>query len=250
MWIFKAPTDYSEMRNKISTSVFWITLIETFTLTQVSSDFSKIMELLSFGTKFSIEGVELNIALLYLPFVISVIENIFKIHDVIGKSVNLRNKYTGSIIFYQYLKEFGIDKARKECKRMYLSNEKLRKTTYEHFYYHASSTNPLIDKHNIFMALDAWCWVWILVDNIAISIIFLIGSFLYYVFAHGSRELSLGLLICIIILILLTFFTLRIECAKYSVKEVKDSIKYDNEMGEGVKNKKFKEEIDNALQCK
>ena len=238
------------MRNKISTSVFWITLIETFILTQASSGFSDLMTLLSFGKNIKIDNVELNIALLYLPIIISIIENIFKMHDVIGKRVNLRNRYDGLIIFYQYLTEFGIQKTRNDCKKIYINDKELRDTIGKHFYSYTSSTKPIIDKHDIIMALDAWCWVWILIDNIVISLLFLIGSLLYTIIFHGSYWLVLGLLIFIILLIILTFFTLKFECAKYSTREVKNIIIYDNEQNEGKKNEELKEKIENALQCK
>lgn len=249
MWIFKAPTNYSEMRNKISTSVFWITLIETFILTQASSGFSDLMTLLSFGKNFKIDNIELNIALLYLPIIISIIENIFKIHDLLGKIIKLRDRYSGLVIFHQYLNEFGINKSRKECMKLYLNCKYLQKIIGKHFYYHTSSVEPKIDSHNIVMALDSWCWVWIIIDSMAISILFLIGSIIYSLFSSVSCFLFLGLIIYLMALFVIVVIILTKECAKYSIREVQDSIKFDNKNNKGERNKKLKKRINNALQC-
>lgn len=250
MWLFKAPANYGEMRNKISTSIFWITLIETFVLTQVSSDFSRLITWFSFGKQFEINNIELSIALLYLPAIISIIENIFKLHDKFGNIVKLSDRYSGSIIFHQYLKEFDINKTQKECRKLYLKNEMIKDIVNEHFYYHVSSTNPLIDSHIIIMALDAWCWVWILIDSIVVSLLFLLGSIVYSMVNQVSKGLFIGLSVYIVVLLILTFLTLKKECVKYTIEEVKASIKYDKEEKNNEKNNRFKERISDALQHK
>lgn len=249
MWLFEAPKNYTEMCKKIASSVFYITLIEVFILTQASSDFANIMVALSFGVQFKINEIKLNIALIYLPIIFSVLENIFKLHDLFGKIFNLRNKYSGSVIFYQYVKELYPDnkKSYKACKKIYLNNESLQKTVGNHFYTYASSTNPKIDAHYVHMALDSWCWVWILLDNIVISLLFLIVTILASFFITISKSLIWGLLIYIFNIIVIKFLLIKTYCKKYSIIEVKKCVKYDKDKNSEEMNNTLKEEIKNAL---
>lgn len=249
MWLFKSPKNYTEMCQKIASSVFYITLTEVFILTQASSDFANVMVALSFGVQFKINEIKLNIALIYLPIIFSVLENIFKLHDLFGKTFNLRNKYSGSVIFYQYVKALcpNNQKSYKECQKIYLKNKPLQDAIGNHFYTYASSTNPKIDAHYVQMALDSWCWVWILLDNIVISLLFLAIIVFASFFITISKSLIFGLLIYIFILIVIKFLLIKTYCKKYSIKEVKQCVKYDKDNNSGNMNNTLQKEIENAL---
>lgn len=251
MWIFESPKNYTEMCEKIASAVFYMTLIKVFILTQISSDFADLMVTLSFGVEFKINEIKLNIAIIYLPILFSVLENIFKLHDLFGRIFNIRNKYSGSVIFYQYVKELipNNKKSYKTCRKIYLKNETLQNAVANHFYIYASSANSLIDSHYIHMALDSWCWVWILLDSAIISLLFLIVTVFASFFTTISKLLIFGLLIYISILIVIIFLLLKTYCKKYSIIEVKKCVKYDEDNNFGNVNKILKKEIKNALYC-
>lgn len=250
MFLFECPKNYQDMRKKIATSVFFMTLIEIFILAQISQGFSDLMKSLSFNTETSIFEIKLYVSYIYLPFVFSVLEYIFKVHDCIGKIFRIRDKFSASAIFIPYTKYLKINtlKNEKELKKLYIDNEDMRKIIGNNFYYYASSTEPKIDSHNISMALDSWCWFWIFLDYTVISLIFLIVVIFTDIFSksiHFPKEIYIGFTIFLIIIILLTVLIIVFECKKYSDKEVEQIVKLLEK--DQKKKEEFIKEIENCI---
>lgn len=94
--------------------------------------------------------------------------------------------------------------------------EHRRKLMSQVFYQYASSTDPKIDKHAIYQALDWWSWYWVLVEMVAVLLP--TGAFLL-LFGSSSWPGLLLLGTCAaIIWILLPYF--RSHCSKHAVNEV------------------------------
>lgn len=251
MWIFDCVKNYSEMRVKISKALFCISLIEIFILAQISLDFSNILKTLSFNTETEILGVKIYIAYIYIPLVISILENIFCLHDKIGKIFKIRDTFNKKVIFLEYVKELNMKSLpNKKLLKIYSTDNKLQSAIGEHFYYHMSSTEPKIDKHYINMALTSWCWIWIVLDTIAFSLLIEISVIIFKACNYDvDKWFICGFAIYIAMLIVLLICILCIECKKCTINEIKKAIEYDKQHN-GEKNKKLEGIIKNALSNK
>lgn len=70
MWIFSTPKTYSEMVEKISKSVFALSLFGFYVLSCANEDFRLFLESISFGAKYEVFGIKLNLALFYIRYVL------------------------------------------------------------------------------------------------------------------------------------------------------------------------------------
>lgn len=248
MWIFECVKNYSEMRAKISKALFCISLIEIFILAQISPDFSDVLKTVSFNTETEILGIKIYVAYIYIPLTVSVLENIFSLHDKIGKLFKIRHIFSKKIIFLEYIKQLNINtkKTNKELIKIYSNNKELSSAIGNHFYYHVSSTNPKIDDHYVHMALTAWSWVWIILDTVAFSLLF---ELFIIIFKACDIRFILGFGIYILLLIILLFLILFCECKKCTINEIKKSVDYDKKE-KNEKNQELKGIIKNALSNK
>jgi len=223
MWLFISPSNYSEMRTKIASCVFVFSLIELFVFAQTSSSFSQILLKLSFNYTFTVAGVELYIAYLYIPVLLAVLENIFNLHDYTQRLFHIRERFEGKYMLSQYADCLGFDGVSgSETYNAYKDCPKLKKVFLSHFYSYASSVNPKIDKHYITSTLDAWCWFWIVWDSSIICILMLIMGILLPVISE-IRVSSRFLIMMLVLLLASSVLEMLImrECKKRSETEIK-----------------------------
>ena len=97
------------------------------------------------------------------------------------------------------------------------------------FYRYASSTDPKIDKHLIYEALDWWSWYWALVESIAI----LGTTALILAILGGYSETAMLAIGCVVMLVVLPFF--RRHCARYAAREVDEILADDARKGAVLK---------------
>lgn len=249
MWLFTSPSNYSEMRTKISSCVFVFSLIELFVFAQTSTSFNQILLKLSFNYTFKVIGMELHIAYFYIPILLAVMENIFNLHDFTQKPFHIRERFEGKYMLAQYATCLGLEKVeRSETYKAYKDCPKLKKEFLNHFYSYASSTNPKIDKHYISTTLDAWCWFWIVWDSSIISILMLTAGLILPVFSEIS--VSFNFLIVMSLLVLVSFVLEALimkECRKRSEAEIKAIFSIDNKQ---ESREKIKVLLKNALYLK
>lgn len=252
MWLFDAPKTYTEMCKKIAQAVFCVTLVGLFVLSQISSDFAGVMKIISFNTESEVIGIKLYIAYIYVPIAVSIIENIFKLHDKIQKIFELRTIFEGHVLFKAYIHALGLKNPHdKNICKIYRNNKKIRKTCLDHFYYYVSDVGPKIDAHDVHMALDAWCWVWILLDCIVVSVILCVVTVVLKLWVWDiNKWLIIGLIIYSAVLAGMLLLQLMTTCKKYTKKEVLAAVKADELEGNGALNDKVKKEIKNALHNK
>lgn len=215
MWIFYSPKDYSEMVEKISKCVFVITALLLFFVSCISSTFRAFIEKISFNAKAKIFDVELNLALFYIPIIAGILEHMFKIHDLVSNLLNIRKTYDRKIIVASILKKIN-----KEDKEKELDDSKVYQIMEDCFYKYASSTKPQIDQHSIILALNEWCWFWILLDTLIVS--FIVGLF----FSVSSQSWK-ALLLTIALLDIICLFMIGVETKmeKYTYAEVNEIFK-------------------------
>ena len=98
MWIFKSIKNYEEMVDKIANSVFVISTILLFLLSQANDGFFAILEKMSFGAYVEIFNLKLHLAVFYIPFIMGVLEHAFKIHDKFSSILGIRKKYDKNVV--------------------------------------------------------------------------------------------------------------------------------------------------------
>lgn len=248
MWLFECSKTYAEMRQKIAHAVFYISLIEVFVLAQISSEFSEVLKTLSFNTETEIFDIKLYVAYIYLPLVFSVLENMFRAHDKIQKIFGIRKRFDKKVIFVEYINQLGINFDKNNLKKLYAiydKEEDLESAINRHFYYYVSGTNPKIDEHYVHMALTSWCWVWIVLDSIVITLFLTLLSFLWKVGFNFVFGMSIFMIIQVIILITL----LKTECKNHTRNEIERAVKKDKS-DKGAYNNELKDVILNALSNK
>lgn len=230
MWIFSTPKNYSEMVEKISKSVFVLSLFGLYVLSCVNEDFRLFLESISFGAKYEVCGLKLNLALFYVPLCVGMIEHIFKIHDKLASLLKIRFNYDKNIIIKGFLKHAIIERDLDSADRDTI-NSLMSKV----FYKYASSTKPAIDEHSIILTLNEWCWYWIMLDSALILL--LVGvPFLVIKWSWTNLVLLVASLIILSVILLL-------------IK--KQTVRYTNmEIAEIWRSKERQEEIINALQDK
>lgn len=234
MWIFDSPKNYSEMVEKIAKSTFVISLFLLYFLTCMNSEFNSFMTQISFNVEYEFIGIKLNLALLYLPLLIGIAEHIFKLHDKISTLFGIRNRYDKYVIAAKIL---IICKIKRNIKTLDLHEVKVILS--KAFYKYASSSNPVIDQHYINLAINEWCWYWIVLDTTAL---FLIIGILFLVIKWSWFNLLV--ILAIFSFLLLTMRFIKLQAEVYTKEEIR-VIFSDKEREDEIK-----KELKDALSCK
>lgn len=231
MWIFSSPKDYSEMIEKISKTTFMVSVLILYFLSCINNEFAVFLKTISFGIQMKFINIELSLSCLYIPLFIGVMEHIFKLHDKMSNLLQIRASYDKNIIVKQMIENSGI-----KYKTEQLTKEKVKLIMNKVFYKYTSSTNPQIDKHYITLALNGWCWFWILLDiTVLITIMLVVFTILNCV--AKNIILSIAILMILLAFLILIYF----QNKKYTQLEIEAVFSDDNRKNE------IKKELRNAL---
>jgi len=166
---FAEPKNYNEMLTKIMAFTFVISLA---LVAVVAHNWPKLWNCLhpSWLT-FSIEVLGLkNVPTAYLvvAFLISLIARISKLHDKISDLFGIRERFDLNEILIPLAGGTGVAVDLAKRKRLIESRGQIMGQV---FYKYASSTNPVIDAHLIWTALDKWSWFWICIEGTTVSVV-------------------------------------------------------------------------------
>jgi len=159
---FKAVGDYPKMLNKIAVSTFTGTILAIWLLRYEVPALDNLLKPLSVPIKV-FGDVNLPLGTILPALVVAALSRMFKLHDRISDIFRIRQRFdVGEILFPMAIASGAslsgdqIRAIRKNCKSM----------MYKVFYKYASSTagKAVIDSHYITMALDQWCWYWIVLE--------------------------------------------------------------------------------------
>lgn len=210
MWFFETPENYNKMIEKISKSVFAISLLMLYFISCINDEFKMFFEKISFGAIYKIGDLELNLALFYLPIVMGVLEHLFKVHDKVASLLRIRENYDKYIIMSEICKRLKL-----EVKLDNYSKNDVKRIMSQVFYKYVSSTNPEIDSHYVTMTLNEWCWFWIMLDT---KILLFIVGIVFLVFNWSWLNL---LLVVVCYILLATFLVLILfQTISYTKKEI------------------------------
>lgn len=211
MWLFDIPKNYPEMLKKIAWTMFFVVAIFLFIFSNISEAFSTFMSEISFGLRYENYGLKMYISYIYIPLIFALLENIFKLHDLISDVFRIRFRFDKHIIIKEFLVKCNkinkIDSVNMENRDEIMSNI---------FYKYAGYGDPCIDVHLIYMALGSWSWYWVILDTLAVTlvlgIIFLITNFSW---------ISLMTIFCIVIALNIIMYLIKnFSCKKYAILEV------------------------------
>ena len=107
-------------------------------------------------------------AYIVLAFLIAWIARVSKLHDRISDCFGIRERFDLHEILIPLANGVGVLVDLDKRKRVLaVRNDLMRRV----FYKYASSTNPVIDQHLIWTALDKWSWFWICIELTAVTLL-------------------------------------------------------------------------------
>ncbi len=166
---FSQPKNYNEMLTKIMVFTFGISLLF---LAVVAHSWPAVWNLLHPGwLTFNVEVLgfkNIPTAYIIVAFLIALAARISKLHDRVSDLFGIRRRFDLHEILTPLAGGVGIPT---DLTRLDRLTEHRDQVMGDIFYRYASSTNPAIDKHLIWTALDKWSWFWICIEGTSIGTI-------------------------------------------------------------------------------
>lgn len=177
--LFLSVENYDKMRQKLASFVFYEVYIASFFIRRMSEYGSgiKAFEKQIFGAelmqKYEILNA-INPIGIIIAFLVATITYIFHFHDRVSDLFGIRRRFDRNVIIKRLADETGINLDAGKWASIISNHDRVMSNVY---YKYTSSTapNPVVDRHDIAQALDAWTWFWIALEG---SVIWAIGVFL------------------------------------------------------------------------
>jgi hypothetical protein len=155
----------------------------------------------------------LNVSGFVIAFMVAILTHTFHFHDRISDVLGIRRRFDRKNILIPLAKRVGsVVTKDKEAKIAHRRHELMRLV----FYKYASSRadNPLVDKHDIEHALNAWCGFWVFVEAaFYFGVAAIIGWWL------GSSKLALTFTIVSIAFLIIAFMK-RAGLGRYARSQI------------------------------
>ena len=187
---FSIPKNYAQVLKKLASFAFYETFFITLLLRANPRFDGFFTSIESWGPIGKVVGTiphydVLNLSGVVIAFVVALLTHMFHFHDRISDVLGIRRRFDLKSILIPLAQRVGsvvtIDKEAKIAQR----RDELMHAV---FYKYASSRadKPLVDKHDIEHALNAWSWFWVFVEAI-----FYFGVGAIIAWWLGSRNLAL-----------------------------------------------------------
>jgi hypothetical protein len=162
--------NYDEILKKLASFAFYETYIITFLLRanpRVDGFFKTIESWGPIGKALAtIPHFEvLNLSGIVIAFAVAVLTHTFQLHDRISDVFGIRRRFDRKIILIPLFRRIGcvVSKGR-EAKIAQQRDELMHAVFYK--YASSAATQPLVDRHDIEQALNAWSWFWVFVEGV------------------------------------------------------------------------------------
>jgi hypothetical protein len=164
---FFGPKNYSEMLWKIALADFWITLACTILVRYdpwIDNIFSRLEQLP--GLKefaAAIRAPEVNIGGFAVALVVLVFSRTTRFHDRVSDLFKIRARFDRANILLPLAVMSGVQMTARQIGHLAIDRHPLMRDA---FYKYASSRQdvPLVDKHDIESALEAWHMYWVALE--------------------------------------------------------------------------------------
>lgn len=183
-FFFEAPKNYPDMLNKIATYTFVGLLAWFYILGRVWPEASTILNKFSVNIKFA--GFDLPLGYLVSAGGLAIFARMIKFHDKLSILFRIRYRFDVYRVLKPMAEKVGYNLNKVDIAILKTQRNDLMNNV---FYKYASSTSPKIDAHIVIMALDTWCWFWILLENMIVAAPFVMILFklnkIKYLYAFG-----------------------------------------------------------------
>jgi hypothetical protein len=202
--IFSTPRNYAEILKKLASFAFYETYLITLLLRANPRFDGFFTSIESWGPIGKVIGTiphhdALNLSGVVIALVVAVLTHTFQFHDRISDILGIRRRFDIKNILIPLAQRVdSVVTLDKEAKIAQCRDELMHAV----FYKYASSRadNPLVDRHDIEHALNAWSWFWVFVEAV-----FYFGMGAIVALWLGSRKLALIFTIVWIAFLLLAF---------------------------------------------
>jgi hypothetical protein len=164
---FFGPKNYSEMLWKIALADFWLSLACTFVARYdpwINGLFSRLEHLPGFKEfATAIKAPEVNIGGFAIALLVLIFSRVTRFHDRISDIFKIRARFDRANILLPLAVMSGAQMTARQVTNLKRDRHPLMRET---FYKYASSRSdhPLVDKHDIESALEAWHMYWVALE--------------------------------------------------------------------------------------
>lgn len=183
--LFNTPKSYEDMLKKLAGFAFYEVYLLTFLLRDIEAIASGLRQLETSGAIgawiSTIPGEKtLNVAGLMLALFVAFLSHLLPLHNRVSDLLGIRKRFDKTYILVPLAKLVGVTLTLVQTQKLIANRHDLMQAT---FYKYASSRakEPLVDKHDIEHALNAWSWFWVFLEatifwSIASAIAFAFGG--------------------------------------------------------------------------
>ncbi|MCM5554523.1 hypothetical protein [Pleomorphomonas sp. NRK KF1] len=215
---FSTPKSYEDVLKKLAGTAFYEVYIITLILRSnphVDELFLSIEKWGAIGRLISLipHYEVINISGLFIAFAVSTLTYVFEFHDRLSDLVGIRETFDTESIIFPLARGVGFDIG-EDLKQKIIADR--HKIMHSAFYRFSSSRNekPLVDKHDIEHALNAWSWFWIFVEGVSY---FLAGCVVSIFF----RDSEIGfILACVAVVTFVLALLQHSRLKKYAAPQV------------------------------
>ncbi|MEZ0085216.1 hypothetical protein ABIF72_007714 [Bradyrhizobium japonicum] len=164
---FFGPKNYSEMLWKIALADFWLTLACSFLVRYdpwINGLFLRVEHLPGFEEfATAIKAPEVNVGGFALALLVLIFSRVTRFHDRISDIFKIRARFDRANILLPLAVMSGAQMSARQVANLKRDRQHLMRAT---FYKYASSRSehPLVDKHDIESALEAWHMYWVALE--------------------------------------------------------------------------------------
>jgi hypothetical protein len=167
---FLSPKNYGEILNKLASFAFCETYFITLLLRANPRFDAFFTTIESWGPVGKVVGIiphheVLNLSGIVVAFVVAILTHTYQFHDRISDIFGIRSRFDRKSILIPLAHRVGsVVTKDKEAKIAQRRDELMHAV----FYKYASSRDehPLVDKHDIEHALNAWSWLWVFIEGV------------------------------------------------------------------------------------
>jgi hypothetical protein len=148
-----------------------------------------------------------------IAFIVAVLTHTFQFHDRISDLFGIRRRFDIKNILLPLSQRVGSEITKDKERRIAQHRDELMHAV---FYKYASSAadKPLVDKHDIEHALNAWSWFWVFVEAV-----FYFGVGAIIAWCLHSRDLAMTLT-TVSFALLVTAFAQRARLGRYARPQI------------------------------
>jgi len=209
---FKAVGDYPKMLNKIALSTFVGTILAVSLLRHELPVFDSYLSRLSVPVEIG-RGLSVPFGTILPAFAAALLSRIFKWHDRLSDIFRIRQRFDVSEILFPMAIGSGASLSAEQIRAIKKNRQEMMNRV---FYKYASSTKgkAVIDTHYVTMALDQWCWYWIVLEQTSLI------CFLAVTFWFTARYSLAATFLAVVLIAIGVLQGIRSLCSDYAVQEV------------------------------